>query len=97
MRLTKSLSVQAKSGAALLPGALGTVVDVGDKVIVVLRCGLRGRLHGDRLHVVHLLRARVVSRAQLIIQLCKPFFVIAGNGATAIIYELVEGCRHDRA
>jgi hypothetical protein len=35
VRLTKSLSVQAKSGAALLPGALGTVDDVGDKVIVV--------------------------------------------------------------
>jgi hypothetical protein len=35
VRLTKSLSVQAKSGLALAPGASGTVVDVGDKIIVV--------------------------------------------------------------
>ena len=35
VQITKSLSVQAKSGAALLPGTSGTVVDVGDKVIVV--------------------------------------------------------------
>jgi len=35
VRLTKSLSVQAKSGVALPPGASGTMVDVGDQVIVV--------------------------------------------------------------
>jgi hypothetical protein len=34
VRLTKSLSVQAKN-IALPPGASGTVIDVGDKVIVV--------------------------------------------------------------
>ena len=32
VRLTKSLSVQAKSGVALPPGASGTVVDIEDKV-----------------------------------------------------------------
>ena len=35
VRLTKSLSVQAKSGVALPLGASGTVVDIEDKVIVV--------------------------------------------------------------
>ena len=35
VRLTKSLSVQVKSGVALPPGASGTVVEVGDKMIVV--------------------------------------------------------------
>ena len=35
MRLTKSLSVQAESGVPLPPGASGTVIDVGDKEIVV--------------------------------------------------------------
>ena len=35
VRRTKSLSVQAKSGLALAPGASGTVVDIGDKIIVV--------------------------------------------------------------
>jgi hypothetical protein len=35
VRLTKSLSVQAESGVALPPGASGTVIDVGDKEIVV--------------------------------------------------------------
>ena len=35
VRLTKSLSVQVKSDVALPSGASGTVVEVGDKVIVV--------------------------------------------------------------
>ena len=35
VQLTKSLSVQAESGVALPPGASGTVIDVGDKEIVV--------------------------------------------------------------
>ena len=35
VRLTKSLSVHAESGGALPPGTSGTVIDVGDKEIVV--------------------------------------------------------------
>ena len=70
LRLTKSLSVQAKNIRLATWGLWD-----GDRrwrqshrrpVSMLsrtgrgrdLRHGLRGRLHGDRLHVVHLLRAR---------------------------------------
>ena len=43
VKLTKSLSVQAKSGVALPPGALGTMVDVGDQVMRVVRFPMLGR------------------------------------------------------